>query len=106
MHCHPEIRSAEACYRSSSQAIELARKTGARLHVFHLSTAKETKLFDNNLPLHNKQITAEVCTHQLWFSGEDYTEKGSLIKWNPADKTAAEENASPSTVWFKGIGCA
>ena len=93
MHCHPEIRSAEACYRSSSQAIELARKTGARLHVFHLSTAGEMKLFDNRLPLHKKQITAEVCTHHLWFSDEDYTEKGSLIKWNPAVKTAADRAA-------------
>lgn len=93
VHCHPEIRSAEACYRSSSQAIELARKTGARLHVFHLSTAGEMKLFDNSLPLHKKQITAEVCTHHLWFSDEDYTEKGSLIKWNPAVKTAADRAA-------------
>lgn len=93
MRCHPEIRSAEACYLSSSKAIELARKTGARLHVFHLSTAREMELFDNTLPLHEKQITAEVCTHHLWFSDEDYAEKGSLIKWNPAVKSAADRSA-------------
>lgn len=85
---HPIIRSEEACYLSSSKAIELAKKTGARLHVFHLSTAKETKLFSNKIPLKDKKITAEVCIHHLWFSDEDYAKKGSLIKWNPAVKTA------------------
>ena len=85
---HPIIRSEEACYLSSSKAIELAKKTGARLHIFHLSTAKETELFRNDIPLEEKQITAEVCVHHLWFSDEDYTEKGTLIKWNPAVKTA------------------
>ncbi|GAA3596063.1 dihydroorotase [Flavivirga amylovorans] len=84
---HPKIRSEEACYLSSSRAIELAKKTGARLHVFHLSTGKETNLFDNKTPLKDKKITSEVCTHHLWFSDEDYDEKGTFIKWNPAVKT-------------------
>ncbi|RFN59394.1 dihydroorotase [Marixanthomonas ophiurae] len=84
---HPVIRSEEACYLSSSKAIELAKKTGARLHVFHLSTAKETKLFSNKKPLSEKKITAEVCIHHLWFSDEDYKTKGTKIKWNPAVKT-------------------
>ncbi|WP_303318852.1 dihydroorotase [Flavivirga abyssicola] len=84
---HPIIRSEEACYLSSSRAIELAKKTGARLHVFHLSTGKETHLFDNKIPLKDKKITSEVCTHHLWFSDEDYEEKGTFIKWNPAVKT-------------------
>jgi dihydroorotase len=87
---HPIIRSEEACYLSSSKAIELAKKTGARLHVFHLSTAKETKLFRNDIPLKEKQITAEVCIHHLWFSDKDYEEKGTHIKWNPAVKTEAD----------------
>jgi len=89
---HPIIRSEEACYLSSSKAIELAKKTGARLHVFHVSTAKETELFRNDIPLEEKQITAEVCVHHLWFSDEDYKEKGTYIKWNPAVKTAADRN--------------
>ena len=84
---HPIIRSEEACYISSSKAIELAKKTGARLHVFHLSTGKEANLFTNKIPLKDKKITAEVCIHHLWFSDEDYERKGSLIKWNPAVKT-------------------
>jgi len=84
---HPIIRSEEACYLSSSKAIELAKKTGARLHIFHLSTAKETELFRNDIPLEEKQITAEVCIHHLWFSDKDYEEKGTHIKWNPAVKT-------------------
>ncbi|GGI55900.1 dihydroorotase [Winogradskyella haliclonae] len=88
MELHPVIRSEEACYLSSSQAIELAKKTGARLHVFHLSTAKETALFTNKIPLKDKKITAEVCIHHLWFSDKDYQTKGSHIKWNPAVKTA------------------
>ena len=86
--CHPLIRSEEACYSSSSKAIELAKKTGARLHVFHLSTAKEMELFTNKIPLEEKQITAEVCIHHLWFSDEEYKTKGNFIKWNPAVKTA------------------
>jgi len=84
---HPEIRSEQACYISSSQAIALAKKTGARLHVFHLSTAKETKLFDKKKSLKDKKITAEVCVHHLWFTDEHYPSKGTKIKWNPAVKT-------------------
>ncbi len=87
---HPVIRSEEACYLSSSRAIALAKKTGARLHVFHLSTAKETALFRNDIPIEEKQITSEVCVHHLWFSDQDYKEKGTHIKWNPAVKTAAD----------------
>lgn len=84
---HPIIRSEEACYLSSSKAIELAKKTGARLHVFHLSTEKETHLFRNDIPLEKKKITAEVCIHHLWFDDADYAKKGTHIKWNPAVKT-------------------
>ncbi|NAS12709.1 dihydroorotase [Poritiphilus flavus] len=87
---HPKIRSEEACYLSSSRAVELARQTGARLHVFHLSTGKETGLFNHDLPLQQKKITAEVCIHHLWFSDADYLEQGTKIKWNPAVKTAAD----------------
>ncbi|RDY59499.1 dihydroorotase [Flagellimonas nanhaiensis] len=87
---HPTIRSTEACYLSSSKAIELAKKTGARLHVFHVSTGKETDLFVNSIPLKEKKITAEVCIHHLWFSDEDYAEKGTHIKWNPAVKTKTD----------------
>ncbi|MBC7556206.1 MAG: dihydroorotase [Chryseobacterium sp.] len=90
---HPIIRSAEACYISSSKAIELAKKTGARLHIFHLSTAKEMDLFQNNIPLKEKKITAEVCVHHLSFSDKDYLEKGNFIKWNPAIKTKNDQDA-------------
>lgn len=90
---HHLIRSEEACYLSSSKAIELAKKTGARLHVFHLSTAKEMELFTNKIPLEEKQITAEVCIHHLWFTDADYKTKGNLIKWNPAVKTEADRDA-------------
>lgn len=90
---HHLIRSAEACYISSSKAIALAKKTGARLHIFHVSTAKETELFTNKVPLEDKMITAEVCVHHLWFTEEDYATKGNLIKWNPAIKTAADKKA-------------
>ncbi|MGB5430876.1 dihydroorotase [Eudoraea sp.] len=89
---HPLIRSEQACYLSSSRAIALAEKTGARLHVFHISTGKETHLFRNDIPLEQKKITAEVCIHHLWFSDKDYTEKGMLIKWNPAIKTSKDRN--------------
>lgn len=92
MQFHPIIRSEEACYISSSKAIELAKKTNARLHVFHLSTGKETALFDNSIPLSEKRITSEVCIHHLWFSDEDYEKKGTHIKWNPAVKTAADRD--------------
>ena len=87
---HPEIRSEEACYISSSKAVELAKKTGARIHIFHLSTEKETHLFRNDIPLEEKKITAEVCVHHLWFNDKDYEEKGTHIKWNPAVKTEAD----------------
>ena len=90
---HPVIRSEKSCYLSSSRAIELAKKTGARLHVFHLSTAKEMSLFSNNQPLTDKKITAEVCVHHLWFSDEDYESKGTLIKWNPAIKKSSDRQA-------------
>ena len=93
MKFHHLIRSAEACYLSSSKAIALAKKTGARLHVFHLSTAKEMELFSNKIPLEQKMITAEVCVHHLWFTNEDYDTKGTLIKWNPAVKTADDREA-------------
>ena len=88
---HPIIRSEEACYLSSSKAVALAKKTGARIHVFHLSTAKEMELFRNDIPLEEKQITAEVCIHHLWFDDSDYKEKGTLIKWNPAVKTTKDK---------------
>ena len=90
---HPEIRSAEACYKSSSLAVKLAKKHGTRLHILHLSTAKEMELFSNDLPLEEKLITAEACVHHLWFSHEDYAEKGTLIKWNPAVKSATDREA-------------
>jgi dihydroorotase len=90
---HPLIRSTEACYLSSSRAVALAKKTGARLHVFHVSTAKELELFTNKIPLEEKKITAEVCIHHLWFTDADYEKKGSLIKWNPAVKTEADRDA-------------
>lgn len=93
MNCHHLIRSDEACYISSSKAIELAKKTGARLHIFHLSTAKEMELFQNDIPLEEKKITAEVCVHHLWFTNKDYDEKGTLIKWNPAVKTQIDKDA-------------
>jgi len=89
---HPLIRSEQACYLSSSRAIALAERTGARLHVFHVSTGKETHLFRNDIPLEQKKITAEVCIHHLWFSDKDYSEKGTLIKWNPAIKTSADRD--------------
>ncbi len=89
---HHLIRSEEACYKSSSKAIELAKKTGARLHVFHLSTAIETGLFGNDIPLKDKKITAEVCVHHLTFTNEDYDTKGGLIKWNPAVKTQKDKD--------------
>jgi dihydroorotase len=90
---HPIIRSQEACYLSSSFAVELAKKTGTRLHVLHISTGKETALFSNVLPLKEKKITAEACVHHLWFCDEDYAIKGNLIKWNPAVKTQEDRAA-------------
>ena len=87
---HPEIRSAKACFKSSSFAVELAQKFGTRLHVLHLSTAAEMELFRNDIPLKDKKITAEVCVHHLWFSDDDYDRKGVFIKWNPAIKKATD----------------
>jgi dihydroorotase len=90
---HPEIRSAEACYRSSALAVELATKFNTRLHVLHLSTEREIAHFTNKIPLREKKITAEVCVHHLWFYDEDYAEKGTFIKWNPAIKSQADRDA-------------
>jgi len=87
---HPIIRSAEACYRSSSKAVELATKLNTQLHILHISTARELDLFDNTKELEDKRITAEACIHHLWFSDADYESKGTHIKWNPAVKTAAD----------------
>lgn len=91
--CHPEIRSEEACLKSTKKIIALAKKTNARLHVFHLSTKSESLLFDNSVKLKDKKITSEVCVHHLWFSDIDYTKKQSLIKWNPAIKSVEDKNA-------------
>lgn len=85
---HPKIRSEEACYDASSRAVAMAKKYGTRLHILHISTAKELELFDNTIPLEEKKITAEACIHHMWFSEEEYATKGNLIKWNPAIKTA------------------
>ena len=90
---HPLIRSAEACYKSSAFAVELATKYNSRLHVFHLSTAKEMSLFRSDIPLKEKRITAEVCVHHLWFSDKDYSKYGNRIKWNPAIKTESDRLA-------------
>jgi len=87
---HPIIRDEEACFASSSHAIDLAKKTGARLHILHISTGKETLQFDNSIPLKDKKITSEACIHHLWFDDRDYAEKGTMIKWNPAVKTDAD----------------
>jgi dihydroorotase len=90
MEFHPIIRSREACLKSSTMAMNLAKKHNTRLHILHISTAEETHLFRNDIPLAQKRITSEACTHHLWFSDADYAEKGSLIKWNPAVKTAVD----------------
>jgi len=91
--CHPLIRSEEACYLSSSFAVKLAKKHGTRFHILHISTAKETSLFDNTIPLEQKKITAEACVHHLWFNDADYARLGTRIKWNPAVKTAHDQQA-------------
>jgi len=88
---HPLIRSAEACYKSSSLAVELAKTYQTRLHILHISTAKEIALFDNITPLKDKKITAEACIHHLWFNDKDYASKGNFIKWNPAVKTEDDQ---------------
>lgn len=90
---HPVIRNAEACLKSSSFAVELAKKYNTRLHLLHLSTADEMALLDNSIPIEDKKITAEVCVHHLWFTDEDYKEKGTLIKWNPAIKSTGDRAA-------------
>ena len=89
---HPAIRSEEACYRSSALAVELAFKHNTRLHVMHLSTAKEIQLFTNSVPLSQKRVTSEVCLHHLWFCDADYEKHGARIKWNPAIKTATDRD--------------
>lgn len=89
---HPLIRSAEACYLSSSKAVELAKKNNTRLHILHISTGKETTLFTNDIPLAQKRITAEACVHHLWFSDLDYVTKGNYIKWNPAVKSTTDRD--------------
>ena len=93
MELHPKIRSEEACYKSSKYAVDLAKKTGARLNVFHISTRKELDLFDNKLPVDQKKLTAEVCAHHLWFTDKDYEKLGSKIKWNPAIKSQSDKDA-------------
>jgi dihydroorotase len=87
---HPIIRNAEACYKSSSLAVRLAKEHNTRLHILHISTAKETELFRNDIPLEEKRITAEACVHHLWFDDSNYDEKGTYIKWNPAVKSASD----------------
>ena len=90
---HPKIRSVDACYKSSSLAVELAKKHNTRLHVFHISTEKELQLFTNTKPLKEKRITAEVCIHHLYFNSNDYKTKGTHIKWNPAVKEKSDQDA-------------
>lgn len=90
---HPKIRSVEACYISSSMAVNLAKKLDTRLHILHISTEKELELFDNSKPLSEKKITAEVCVHHLYFDETMYDEKGTYIKWNPAVKSVSDKNA-------------
>lgn len=92
INMHPLIRSAEACYLSSSKAVELAKKNNTRLHILHISTGIETALFSNDIPLEQKRITAEACIHHMWFSDVDYSTKGNYIKWNPAVKTASDRD--------------
>ena len=90
---HPLIRNEEACYKSSSFAVSLAKKYNSRLHILHISTEKELELFTNQIPLKDKRITAEACIHHLWFSDEDYDRLGNFIKWNPAVKKASDRDA-------------
>jgi len=93
MSAHPLIRSEEACYLSSSKAVQLATKHDTRLHVLHISTQRELELFSAQGPISSKRITSEACIHHLWFSDEDYDSKGSLIKWNPAVKSKKDRDA-------------
>jgi len=98
MRMHPLIRHAEACYASSSRVVEMAEKFGTKLHILHISTAKEVGLFRNDIALREKKITAEACIHHLWFSDQDYASKGTLIKWNPAIKTIDDRDAIRAAV--------
>ncbi len=93
VHFHPKIRSEEACYRSSSKAVELAARYNSRFHLLHVSTARELTLLDNSKPLQSKRITGEVCVHHLWFNEADYPNKGNLIKWNPSIKSEIDRSA-------------
>ena len=95
---HPLIRNVEACYKSSSKAVELATKHNSRLHILHISTAKEISLFRNDIPLSKKRITAEACIHHMWFTDQFYDTKGAFIKWNPAVKTAEDRAAIRAAV--------
>ncbi len=95
---HPLVRDRIACYNSSSKAVEMAKKFGTRLHVLHISTKEELALFSNDKPLIDKLITAEACMHHLWFSDEDYAEKGNFIKWNPSIKTTEDRAAIRAAV--------
>ena len=90
---HPKIRNEDACYKSSNYAVNLAKKTGARLNVFHISTAIELDLFDSKISINDKKITSEVCAHHLWFTDDDYNKLGSKIKWNPAIKSKEDRDA-------------
>lgn len=96
--CHHLIRDEEACYASSSFAVELAQKHNTRIHILHISTAKELALFRNDIPMKDKRITSEACVHHLWFTNADYDEKGMWIKWNPAIKTEADRDAIRAAV--------
>jgi dihydroorotase len=96
--CHHLIRDEEACYASSSFAVELAQKHNTRIHILHISTAKELSLFRNDIPMKEKRITSEACVHHLWFTNADYEEKGMWIKWNPAIKTEADRDAIRAAV--------
>jgi dihydroorotase len=98
MNAHPLIRNAEACYRSSSMAVELAEKYNTRLHILHLSSEKEMALFRNDIHRAEKRITAEACIHHMWFSDQDYESKGSFIKWNPAVKGETDRAALQAAV--------
>ncbi len=95
---HPLVRDEEACYASSSEAVEMATKYGTRIHVLHISTARETSLFRNDIPLREKKITAEACLHHLWFTDRDYDTRGNFIKWNPAVKTARDREGIRAAV--------
>jgi len=95
---HPQIRNAEACFASSSMAVHLAKSTGARIHILHISTEKEFSLFSEEPLSIDKKITAEACVHHLWFTEADYTEKGNFIKWNPAIKSENDRNAIRAAV--------